>query len=65
MFYYNFVTICKNNGTTVTKVVDELKMSHANLSAWKKGRTPNLSTIHKIAKHMGVEPALFVAEKRD
>lgn len=60
MFYNNFVTICKNNGTTVTKVVDELKMSHANLSAWKSGRNPNLATIQKIAKHIGVDPATFM-----
>ena len=63
MFYYNFVTICKERGTTVTKVVDELKMSHANLTAWKNGRSPNLSTVHKIAKHMGVEPSAFMANE--
>lgn len=54
MFYRAFERVCKEKKTTPCAVVTALGMSRGNITAWKKGRAPNLETLVKLANHLGV-----------
>lgn len=54
MFYQRLHKICKEKGTSVTRVVREIGLSSANLTNWKNGRLPKTEIAFKIAAHLGV-----------
>ena len=54
MFYQRLHRICKEKGTTVTKMVKEIGLSSANLSNWKNGRLPKTEIAFKIANYLDV-----------
>nr|DAE46490.1 MAG TPA: helix-turn-helix protein [Caudoviricetes sp.] len=60
MFYKNFIDACKEKGTTPWEVCTALNLSRSNVTAWKSGREPNLSTVVLIAKHLGVNTSVLV-----
>ncbi len=54
MFYDNLKSLCKANGTNVTRLIGELGLSSGNLSGWKKGIMPKSDTLVKLADYFGV-----------
>lgn len=54
MFYQRLHKICKEKGTSVTKMVKELGLSSANLSNWKNGRLPKTEIAFRIAEYLKV-----------
>jgi transcriptional regulator with XRE-family HTH domain len=60
MFYENFKKACKENNTSVTKVIDELGMSHDCLSKWSKGNLPTVKTVVKIARVLEIDPSRLI-----
>lgn len=63
MFYETLKAVCDKKKTSPTAVCDALNMSRSNVTEWKKGRSPKLSTVIAIANHLGVSPARFIPRK--
>ena len=53
-FYQNLENLCKENGTTVTAVVKELKLSTSKVTAWKNGSVPNGNILVLLANYFNV-----------
>lgn len=54
MFYENVKALCKARGTTITKMSEEIGLSNAAASSWKKGSIPRSTTVQKIADYFCV-----------
>lgn len=54
MFYDNLNALCKSNGTTVTAVLKELKISTSKGTAWKSGAVPKGGILSKLADYFNV-----------
>lgn len=54
MFYENVNELCKEHKTTITKMSEEIGLSNAAASSWKKGSIPKSTTVQKIADYFGV-----------
>lgn len=53
-FWTAFKELCDRNGTSPNAVARELGLSSGSVTAWKKGATPTMQTIGRIAMHFGV-----------
>lgn len=53
-FWSAFKELCDQNGTSPNAVARELGLSSGSITAWKNGRTPQFTTIGRIAAHFGV-----------
>lgn len=60
MFYDNLKEICEKKNTSPSAVCLKLGMSKSNVTEWKKGRSPKLDTVIKIANHLSVNPARLI-----
>lgn len=65
MFYERLKEICASKGVKITVLIDDLGMSSGNLSSWKKGNTPRVSTIDKIADYLGVSSDYLLGRSDD
>ena len=54
MFWDIFFNLCKNNGTTPTRIVKALGISQGSVTQWKNGKVPLHGTLLKIAEHFNV-----------
>ena len=54
MFYEIVNDLCKEHNTTITRMAEEIGLSNAAPTSWRKGSEPKLATLEKIAKHFGV-----------
>lgn len=54
MFYDRLREICKAKGTTVSKMLTDLKMSTSSTGSWKKGMLPRGEVLKLISKHLDV-----------
>ena len=54
MFYDIVNSLCKERKTTITKMSEEIGLSNAAATSWKKGATPKSSTLEKISAYFGV-----------
>lgn len=54
MFYENVSALCRERKTTITRMSEDIGLSNAAASSWKKGSVPKASTIQKIADYFGV-----------
>jgi hypothetical protein len=61
-FYQRFISLCAERGETPTAVSKAIGLSNAAPSMWKRGATPNDSTIARISLHFGVSPLYFKEE---
>lgn len=57
MFYETLKQVCSEKKTTPSAVCVALKMSKSNVTKWKNGGNPSVSTLIAIAKHLKVNPA--------
>lgn len=62
MFYQRLHEICKEKGTSVTKMTKELGLSSGNLTNWKNGRLPKTEIAIKIADYLGVSLHYLMGE---
>ena len=62
MFYENLKIACEKRRTTPTAVAVAIDMSKSNVTEWKKGKSPKVSTVIKIAEHLKVSPASLIRE---
>lgn len=54
MFYEIVNNLCKERKTTITRMAEEIGLSNAAPTSWRKGSTPKLSTVKKISKYFDV-----------
>lgn len=54
MFYDIVNNLCKARKTTITKMSEEIGLSNAAATSWKRGSIPKASTLEKISAYFGV-----------
>lgn len=54
MFYEIVNNLCKERKTTITRMAEDIGLSNAAPTSWRKGSTPKLSTLEKIADYFDV-----------
>ena len=54
MFWDKFYNLCLQNGISPNKAAKIMNISSGSVTEWKKGRTPQMKTVKKIADHFGV-----------
>ena len=54
MFYDIVNNLCKERKTTITRMAEEIGLSNAAPTSWRKGSTPKLSTVKKISEYFNV-----------
>lgn len=54
MFYDIVNNLCKERKTTITRMSEEIGLSNAAPTSWRKGSVPKLSTLEKIADYFDV-----------
>ncbi|MDE5621292.1 MAG: hypothetical protein K2O29_00270 [Ruminococcus sp.] len=52
MFYERLCDICKEKGTSVTNMLNELGLSTGSTGNWKKGQLPKGDILMKIADYL-------------
>lgn len=64
MFYDNVNNLCKARKTTITKMSEEIGLSNAAATSWKKGSIPKASTLEKISAYFGVSTDFLLGKER-
>ena len=54
MFYEIVNNLCKERKTTITRMAEDIGLSNAAPTSWRKGSVPKLSTLEKISKYFNV-----------
>lgn len=54
MFYDIVNNLCKERKITITRMSEEIGLSNAAPTSWRKGSVPKLSTLEKIAEYFDV-----------
>ena len=54
MFYEIVNNLCKERKTTITRMAEDIGLSNAAPTSWRKGSVPKLSTLEKISSYFGV-----------
>ena len=54
MFYDQFAKLCIEKGVTANKVLVDCGISRTSVAKWKRGATPNGTTIQKLSDYFGV-----------
>lgn len=54
MFYEIVNNLCKERKITITRMAEEIGLSNAAPTSWRKGSIPKLTTLEKISKYFGV-----------
>lgn len=63
MFYEIVNNLCKERKTTITRMAEEIGLSNAAPTSWRKGAVPKLSTVKKISEHFGVSVEYLLGEE--
>ena len=54
MFYEIVNNLCKERKTTITRMAEDIGLSNAAPTSWRKGSVPKLSTLEKISQYFNV-----------
>ena len=54
MFYEIVNDLCKEHKITITRMAEEIGLSNAAPTSWRKGAVPKLTTLEKISKYFNV-----------
>lgn len=65
MFYDNFVRLCAQKGKSPSGVAREIGLSNAAANGWKRGKTPNDTTLAKLSDYFGVPSSELVGEVKE
>lgn len=52
-FYHTLEILCGIKGTSISSLLDSVGLSRGNISKWKDGRIPKLSTRSVLAEKLG------------
>ena len=63
MFYEIVNNLCKERKTTITRMAEEIGLSNAAPTSWRKGAVPKLNTVKKISEHFGVSVEYLLGEE--
>ena len=65
MFYDTLKEICMKKHTSPSAVALAIGISKSNVTEWKRGRSPKLDTVMKIAKHLSINPARLIPKETE
>lgn len=60
LFYETLKEVCERKNTTPSAVCVALGISKSNATEWKKGRSPKLDTVLRIAEYLAVSPSRLI-----
>lgn len=63
MFYELLAEVCKKKKTSPCAAALAIGISKSNVTEWKKGRSPKLDIVVKLAEHLGVSPMQLIPKK--
>ena len=63
MFYDIVNNLCKERKTTITRMAEDIGLSNAAPTSWRKGSIPKLSTIKKISEYFDVPVEYLLGEE--
>lgn len=63
MFYETLKEVCERKNTTPSAVCVALGISKSNATEWKKGRSPKLDTVLRIAEYLAVSPSRLIPKQ--
>jgi len=61
-FYREFLIQCRKKDVLPADVCNSIGIGQSAASKWKRGITPKVTTVYKIAKYFNVPPERFGAE---
>lgn len=64
MFYEIVNKLCKERKTTITKMSEEIGLSNAAATSWKKGSIPKSSTLEKISAYFNVSTDYLLGKEK-
>lgn len=64
MFYEIVNNLCKERKTTITRMAEDIGLSNAAPTSWRKGSVPKLSTLEKISKYFGVSTDYLLGKEQ-
>lgn len=59
-FFDKLKEACFKKGTSPTALLKSLGMSTSSVTSWKKGVTPSINTVYRLAESLGVDPAVLI-----
>ena len=62
MFYEKIALLCAKKGVSVSTMCKEVGLASSAPARWKKGSTPNATTVYRIAEYFGVEADYLMDE---
>lgn len=65
MFYEIVNNLCKERKTTITRMAEDIGLSNAAPTSWRKGATPKLSTVKKISAYFNVTVEYLLGEEAE
>ena len=65
MFYDIVNNLCKERKTTITRMAEEVGLSNAAPTSWRKGSVPKLGTVKKIAEYFDVPVEYLLGEESE
>ena len=60
MFYEALKEVCEKKNTSPSAVCVALGMSKSNVTEWKNGRSPTLSTVLAISDYLQISPIRLI-----
>ena len=64
MFYEIVNNLCRERKTTITKMSEDIGLSNAAATSWKKGAIPKSSTVEKISAYFGVSTDYLLGKEQ-
>ena len=65
LFYDTLKEICDKKHTSPSAVALAIGISKSNVTEWKKGKSPKLDTVIKIANYLSINPARLIPKRKD
>jgi len=65
MFYEIVNNLCKERKTTITKMSEDIGLSNAAATSWKRGSIPKSSTLEKISSYFGVSTDYLLGKEEN
>lgn len=63
-FYLRFQQLCAEKGRSITSVIISAGLSSCLATAWKRGASPKLETLTRLAGELGVPVTAMLAQEQ-
>lgn len=60
MFYDKILALCDKQNITISRLIQDIGLSKANATYWKKGAMPKISTVKKVAEYFSAPVEYFL-----